>query len=251
MINNTKKIFYIFKILFILIIFTFTKIFIYTNPYIDDINKIKKNPVTFGNIDENMGTEIQRDYQYLLPFKLKKFSIFAELKGYVDYNKSLENLLNNVLSFSNMNNLYYLNPKSNKMTLMLKNAYFVDNNNFEKIDDKTYKDLIKNNTFYIVENDVRVGEIVLKGKIKFINEHEFTIFLRNINNIKFIVNLVEEGNYNIFYHFIKNKDGYFVYNAVKVKSKNKILIWLIKKPEDFQNRLLAFYNWLVEQLNYE
>ena len=150
-----------------------------------------------------------------------------------------------------MNNLYYLDPKFNKMTLMVKNAYYVDDHKLEKINDKKYKDFIKDNTFYIIEHDVRVGKIILKGKLKFINENEFTLFFSNINDIKFIVNLVEKGNYNIFYHFIENRDGYFIYNAVKVKSKNKLLVWLIKKPEDFHNRLIAFYNWLVKQLNHE
>ena len=235
----------------LIVFFIFTSFMLNSNPYIDDINKVKVNPITGGSIDENMGTELQRDYQNLLPFELSDFSIFAELKGFAAYNKDQETFINNVLSFSNMNNLHYLDPKSNKMALMVKNAYFVDNIKFEKISDKKYKELIKDNIFYIIENDVRVGEIVLKGEIKFINENEFTIFFSNINDIKFIVNLVEKGNYNIFYHFIKITDGYFIYNAVKVKSKNKLLVWLIKKPEDFQNRLLAFYNWLIIQLNDE
>ena len=137
------------------------------------------------------------------------------------------------------------------MALMVRNAYFVDNQKFVKINDKKYKDLIENNIFYIIEHDARVGKIVLKGEFKIINENEFTLFFSNINDIKFIVNLVEKGNYNIFYHFIKHQDNVFIYNAVKVKSKNKLLVWLIKKPEDFQNRLITFYNWLKKQLNYE
>ena len=248
MTTNTNKIFFLQKTLFIIIVL-FSSAYIFSNPYIDDINKIKEKPITYGSIDENMRTELYRSYQNLLPFELKEFSIFADLKGFVYYNKDLENFINNVLSFSTMKNLYYLDPKSNKMTLMVKNAYFVDDKMFEKTVDKKYKDLIKDNTFYIIEDDVKVGKILLKGEIKFINEDEFTLFFSNINDIKFIFNLVEKNNYNIFYHFIKSKNGYFIYNAVKVKSKNKILVWLIKKPEDFQNRLIAFYNWLVKQLN--
>ncbi len=249
--NNFKKMFYQFKILFLEISFIFLPIIIHSNPYIDDINKIIEKPLTDGNMDANMGTELQRDYKYLLPFELKDFSIFAELKGFVNYKKSIEDFINNALTFSNMVNLHYLDPNTNKMTLMVKKAYTINENNLKKIDDKKYNDFINNNVFYIIEDDVRVGEIVLKCELKFISENEFTITLTNINNIKFIINLVDAGNYNIFYHFIKNNDGYFIYNAVKVKSKNKLLVWLIKKPEDFQNRLIAFYYWLIKQLNHE
>lgn len=251
MLNNSKKIHYQFKILFLVITFVFLTALIHSNPYIDDINKIIENPVTGGNIDANMGTELQRDYKYLLPFELKEFSIFAELKGFVYYKKNNEDFINSALTFSNMINLYYQDPNTNKMTLMVKKAYTIDKNNLKKISDKKYIDFINENNFYIIEDDARIGEIVLKGELKFINENEFTISLTNVNNIKFIIDLVEAGNYNIFYHFIKNNDGYFIYNAVKVKAKNKLLVWLIKKPEDFQNRLVAFYYWLVKQLNHE
>ena len=223
-------------------------LYLFANPYINDLEKIKKSPLVDGFIDEELGTELQREYRNFLPFELKDFSIFAELKGFINYSGNTEDFINKALTFSNMKSLKYLDPNSNRYTLMVKEAYSVKEGNFDPIEDRKYDDYIKNGKFYIVEHDVRVGKIILEGSISFLDKNEFTITLTNIVPIKFVVNLVDENNYNIFYHFIREKDGYFVYNAIKVKSSNKLLVWLIKKPEDFENRLIAFYNWVVEQL---
>ena len=84
---------------FFIILLLFLTIKIFSNPYIDDINKIIKNPITNGAIDANMGTELKRSYTNLLPFDLKDFSIFAELMGFVNYNNNLEDFINNALQF--------------------------------------------------------------------------------------------------------------------------------------------------------
>ena len=233
---------------YFLIIFSLLSLQIFANPYIKDLEKIKKSPITDGYIDEELGTELQREYSDNLPFKLNDFSIFAELKGFINYSGDIKDFINKALSFSNMKNLKYLDPTSNRYTMMVKEAYSVKEDSYEPISDRKYDEYVKNNKFYIIEHDAKVGKIILEGNISFLNENEFTITFTNIVPIKFIVNLVDENNYNIFYHFIKEKDGYFVYNAIKVKSANKLLVWLIKKPEDFENRLIAFYNWVVEQV---
>lgn len=220
----------------------------FSNSYIDDINKVKSAPSTYGAIDAKAGTELHKEYENFLPFDLKDFSVFAELKGFVDFTKSIEDFINRAFGFSKINELYYLDPNLNKPALMVKEAYTFDAEKNEKIDDRKYNDIIMNKNFYIMEHDAKTGKIALKGEVKFINENEFTLSFTNINEIRFIINLVDKGGYNIFYHFIKYNEGYFIYAAVKVKAKSKLLVWLIKKPEDFENRLIAFFKWFEGQL---
>lgn len=235
--------------IFYLILFLISAFFLFSNEYIDIIDSIINRPITDGYIDASLNTVLERNYKKLLPFQLNDFSIFAELKGFINYSGNIEDFINNALAFSKMKNLYYLDPNINKNVLMVKETYTVDKDKFKNIEDRKYNDFIKDNNFYIMEHDAKTGKIILKGKINFISENEFTIAFTNISAVKFIVKLVDVGDYNIFYHFIKYNKGYFVYNAIKVKSKNKLLVWLIKKPEDFENRLLAFYGLLKKQLD--
>ena len=70
MIINIKKKAYCIKILFI-IFSIFSKIYFFSNPYIDDITKVKKNPITDGVI---VNDPISGGTSSKAPFKMNKLS---------------------------------------------------------------------------------------------------------------------------------------------------------------------------------
>lgn len=232
---------------FLLPLFLFSVLFISANSFIDD-KSVQSLPFYYGDIDADNKSVTDRSYEKLLPFKLSGYSIFVEMIAEIDTAIPLDEFIDRAFRFSTLKGLTYIHPESGKEKLMINDAYVVDDQTLERVPDPDSDYFTRNSSFMLLEDDASVGEILLDAEVEFIDDNKLTIYLKNRDPIKFMVKLVDSGDYEIFYHIEKQNDSYMIYNAIKVRAVNKLLVWLIKTPDDFVNRLKSFFEWMKQNL---
>lgn len=209
---------------------------------------------------------LERNYADKLPFSLKDYSVFAELKGILNIKPNQENqlLLNNYLiAFSQMKGMQYYSWRDKKYQTLIVKCHTIKKPVMEdgkiinkwkskkQVPDIKLKSIVPLNYNYLLQQDNRYGNVIYEVKVENKFDGVITTHTKNLEAIAFIFTLADTGKWQTYFAFVPHNDKYLVYGAFHVKLKSEMYTKMIPNKESFVNRLNAVFQWLKNKVEKE